>query len=218
MSKPSMSPEMIRNFVIRSIAYTKDREIVSKDAALINPSLTPTVVEVVSSLVSHPITEAEEQEFGSTADAAIDWVKGYGGNKEFVLNVKDQFSSAKPNPSLLVWLGKLYQSEVGRLKHLDDIRETLARSVDQTLPSLQQSEVLKGIADVMMVTNGYQGSKILHLVDQSTKRYLRHSIYGSTTLVAGDVVSYSGKCKYSAVDTRVGMAYAQLTRPKIVKL
>ena len=219
MSKSSgMSPEMVRNFVIRTIAYTRDRDVVSKDAALINPKLTPTVVEVVGSLVTHPITQSEEQEFGELAKDAIDWVKRYTGKKEFVLNVKDQLNSDKPNPNILVWIWKLYAAELGRVKHLDHLRETLSPCVDDSLVPVTADTVLKGLADLKMVTNGYQGSKVLHMVDQSTKRYIRHSVYGSTTLVAGDVVSYSGKCKYTALDLGIGLNYVQLTRPKLVKV
>lgn len=218
MSKTTMSPTMLRNFVIRTIAYTRDRDIVSKDAALINPSLTPTVVEVVGSLVTHPITVSEEAEFGHLADGAMDWVKRYTGNKEFVLNVKDQLNAAKPNPSVLVWIWKLYSDELGRLQHLEHVRDTISECIDQSLAPVPPGEQLKGLADLKMVTNGYQGSKVLHLVDQSTKRYIRHSVYGTTKLAAGDVVAYSGKCKYTGIDTRIGMAYTQLTRPTITKV
>lgn len=218
MNKASMSPEMIRNFVLRTVAFTHDRDIISKDAALINPSLTPTVVDVVGSMVTHPISEEEEKEFGAKADAALNWVKNYSGNKEFVLNVKDQLHAAKPNPSIMVWIWKLYASELGRLKHLDDVREMLDNLIDKALLPLEPSTPIHGLADLKLVTNGYQGCKVLHLVDRDTRRYIRYNVFGTTKLTVGDLVSYKGKAKNTIDDIRLGLTYTQITRSTLTKV
>lgn len=192
-----MRPEAIRNFLIRSAsAIEKTDGVISKDAALVNPTLTPTSVTVATSLIQAPVTEDEEVKFGQHVDSVIAWYHGYTGNSDFTNSICAQVTgTVKTNANILVWALPVYEGELRRTKRLSDLRDKILCAIDTTESAKPVDGKISGRCGVIDVVNSPYGSRIYHLVDLDTKRYIKYSAYGNTQLSLEGKYSYTAKVR-----------------------
>lgn len=212
-----MRPEAIRDFLIRSASVIEKTEgVVSKDATLVNPTLTATSVVVATSLIQSPVTEDEELKFGEHVDNALAWYHGYNGIHDFTLSIKEQVTGAvKPNASIMVWALPVYEGELRRTKRVAGLREKILSAIDESLNNTLISGKVSGRCNVIDVVNSARGARVYHLVDIDTKRYLRYSAYGKTELILDANYAYNATVRNHSPDYQLnGLYVARLTLPR----
>lgn len=212
-----MRPEAIRNFLIRSASVIEKTDgVISKDAALVNPELTPTAVTVATSLIQAPVTEEEELKFGQHVDSVITWYHGYTGNNDFVNSIREQVTgTVKTNANILVWALPVYEGELRRTKRISDLKNKILCAIDVTESARPIDGNISGRCGVIDVVNSQYGSRIYHLVDLDTKRYMKYSAYGKTQLNMESKYSYTAKVRDHCPDNYLDGNYVtKLANPR----
>ena len=211
-----MRPNAIRDFLIRTASVIeKTGGVVSKDAALVNPQLTPTSVLVATSLIEHPITEDEETKFGMHVDSAIHWYKEYNGTHAFTQTIKEHVTGVvRPNANVMVWAVTIYEGELKRTHRISTLRDKILSAIDPILNDNPIDGKISGTCGVIDIVNSAQGARYYHLVDLDTKRYMKYSAYGKITLHAEGKYAYSAMVRDYGPDYMLdGLPVTRLARP-----
>lgn len=211
-----MRPEVIRDMLIRTVSVIKlDNGIVSKDAALVNPALTPTSVTVVSTLLGHPITPEEEEQHGELVDDAIKWFSSYTGDKEFTQTIRDHLlGKVKQSAAIIVWAIPVYEGELARIANLDTLRQKLLEKIDPAVNAQPIDGKVTGRCSLVHTSNSPTGARIYHLVDVDTGRYLKYNAYGSTSVKPDTVYEYSATVRDFGEEYNLKLPVTRLKTPR----